>query len=94
MKQYYIYILSSKSKTLYIWVTNNLVKRIYEHRYKLARWFTSLYNINRLIHYEIFNDINEAIKREKQLKKWKRSYKIDLINNFNPAWEDLYHKIV
>jgi putative endonuclease len=93
MKQYYIYILSSKSKILYIWVTSDLIKRVYEHKSKLVEWFTNKYNIDSLVYYESYNDIRNALEREKQLKKWKRQYKIDLINSFNPAWQDLYHNI-
>lgn len=94
MKQYYIYILSNKSENLYIWVTSDLVKRTYEHKNKLVEWFTSKYNIDKLVYYEVFNNIILAIEREKQLKKWKRQYKIDLINWFNPAWKDLYLNII
>lgn len=94
MNQYYIYILSNKSENLYIWVTNNLIKRVYEHKNKLVEWFTSKYNIDRLVYYEVYNDIKIAIEREKQLKKWKRHYKLDLINWFNPAWQDLYQTII
>lgn len=94
MKQYYIYILSSNSKVLYIWVTWDLVKRVYEHKNKLTEWFTNKYNVDKLVYYEIFNDIDDALSREKQLKKWKRDYKIDLIKNFNPAWQDLYNNII
>ena len=94
MKQYYVYILWSKSEKLYIWVISNLIKRIYEHKNKLVEWFTEKYNIDRLLYYEVYSDIEEAIKREKQLKKWKRDWKINLINNFNPAWKDLYKSII
>jgi putative endonuclease len=94
MKQYYIYILSSKSEKLYIWVTSNLIKRIYEHKHKLIDSFTSKYNIDRLVYYELYNDINIAINREKQLKNWHREYKVDLINKFNPSWKDLYLDII
>ena len=74
MKQYYIYILSSISEKLYIWVTSDLVKRTCEHKNKTFKWFTEKYNVDRLIYYEVFNNIEEAIKREKQFKKWKRQY--------------------
>ena len=69
MKNYYVYILWSKSEKFYIWVTSDLIKRVYEHKNKLVRWFTEKYNIDRLLYYEIYNDIEESIKREKQLKK-------------------------
>lgn len=94
MNEYYIYILSSKSEKLYIWVTSDLIKRVYEHKNKLTEWFTSKYNIDKLVHYEIYTDIKTAIEREKQLKNWKREYKIELISKTNPAWIDLYHNII
>jgi putative endonuclease len=94
MKEYYIYILSSKSEKLYIWVTSDLIKRVYEHKNKLIEGFTSKYNIDKLVYYEIYNDIKTAIEREKQLKNWKREYKIELINKINPARNDLYNKII
>jgi putative endonuclease len=94
MKQYYIYILSSKSKVLYIWVTSDLIKRVYEHKNKFVEWFTNKYSVDRLVYYENYNNVRNALEREKQLKKWKRQFKIDLINNFNPAWQDLYSDII
>ena len=79
-RQYYVYILSSKKNgTLYIGVTNNLERRLIEHKQKLASVFTSKYDVNRLMYFEIIADINEAIKREKQLKNWNRQWKIELI---------------
>ena len=94
MKEYYVYILSSFKNVLYIWVTWDLIKRIYEHKNKLVKWFTEKYNCNKLVYYEIHNDINEAIKREKQLKKWKREWKINLINKKNNLWRDLYNDLI
>ncbi len=79
---------------LYIGVTSNLVKRIYEHKNKLASGFTSKYNINKLVYFEVFEDINEAIAREKQIKAGSRKKKIDLIINFNLTFKDLYSEIV
>jgi len=79
---------------LYIGVTSNLVKRIYEHKNHLADGFTSKYNIDKLVYYEIFEDIEEAIKREKQLKGGSRQKKIDLIKFKNPEFKDLYNEIV
>ena len=77
MKQYFVYILSSKRNgTLYTGVTSNLVKRIWEHKNKIIKGFTSKYNLDKLIYYEIFNNINDAISREKMIKKWKREDKL------------------
>lgn len=95
MTQYYIYILASKKNgTLYIGMTNNLIKRIYEHKNKLIEGFTSKYNVNNLVYLEITNDVNSAIHREKKLKGWKRKWKIDLIEKTNPNCEDLYNEII
>ena len=93
-KSYYVYILSSNTQTLYVWVTSDLAKRIYEHKSKLIEWFTKKYSIDTLMYFEEYSDIYEALKREKQIKKWKREYKINTINTFNPSWEDLYGKII
>lgn len=94
MKQYYVYILASKKNgTLYIGVTNNLARRVYEHKEGLIEGFTKKYNVKRLVYYEITYDINEAIKREKALKKWLRKWKIELIEKMNPEWKDLYNEI-
>mgnify|MGYP003240616647 CR=1 FL=1 len=89
-KQYYIYILSNYSNsTIYIGVTNNLVKRLYQHQNKLIDGFTSKYNINKLVYYEIYQNIDYAINREKQLKGWSRAKKNALIETLNPTWKDL-----
>jgi putative endonuclease len=94
-KIYYVYILTTKNnKLLYIWVTNNLIRRIYEHKNKLVEWFTAKYNINKLVYYENTNDVNSAIKREKELKWWLRTKKDNLINDFNSDWLDLYDEII
>ena len=91
---YYAYILTNKNKTvLYIGVTNDLKRRVYEHKNKLIKGFSSKYNINSLIYFEIFQNVNEAILREKRLKEWKREWKEGIINEQNPLWEDLYDKI-
>lgn len=93
-EQYYIYVLSSeKNWTLYIWVTNNLLRRIYEHKNNLVEWFTKKYWIKNLVYYEIFDDIKNAIEREKFLKWKNRKYKIKLIEKNNWKWEDLYDVI-
>ncbi|NCO88421.1 endonuclease [Candidatus Roizmanbacteria bacterium CG_4_10_14_0_2_um_filter_36_35] len=89
MNSYYIYILTNKSNTLYIGVTNNLQKRLYEHKNKLVEGFTKKYNLDKLIYFETYQDINEAIKREKQIKGWIRKRKIELIKSKNPTFEDL-----
>ncbi len=89
-KQYYVYVLTNKSnKVLYVGVTNNLRRRIFEHKNKLVEGFSKKYNLNKLVYYEVTNDVKSAIKREKQLKNWHREWKINLINQYNPGWEDL-----
>ena len=94
MAQYYVYILSNKNYgTLYIGVTNDLVRRIHEHKNKLFKGFTSKYNISNLVYYEETEDIYSALSREKQLKNWKRQWKIQLIEQFNPTWKDLYSEL-
>jgi putative endonuclease len=95
MKSYYVYILASKKNgTLYTGVTNDLLKRIYEHKNNVVEGFTKEYNVHNLVYYEEHNDIKEAILREKQIKKWKRQWKIELIEKQNPNWKDLYEKIL
>ncbi len=92
MKNYnfYVYILTNKwNKVLYIGLTNNLKRRTEEHKNKLKKGFTSKYNVDKLVYFEHFKYINDAIKREKRLKKWKRDWKNELINKVNPAWRDL-----
>ena len=89
MKQFYVYILTSSSGTLYTGMTNNLERRIYQHKNKLVDGFTKKYNITRLAYFETFSDVRDAIAREKQIKAWRRSKKIDLIESSNPKWEDL-----
>ena len=94
MKKYFIYILASKPNgTLYIGVTSDLVKRVYEHKMKLEDGFTKKYDVDMLVYYEAADDIRSAITREKQLKKWKREWKIELIEKANPKWKDLYGDI-
>ncbi len=89
MHQYYVYFMTNGARTLYIGVTNDLTRRVYEHQHKLADGFTKKYNITMLVHYEVTTDVQSAIAREKQLKGWRRSKKIDLIESSNPAWVDL-----
>ena len=87
--QYYIYILRSTSGVFYIGVTNNLVKRVWEHKNKVVKGFTQKYNIDKLIYYEIYNDVETAILREKQLKNWNREKKIRLISKMNSKLEEI-----
>ena len=89
MKTYYVYILASASRTLYTGMTNNLERRVYHHRTKLHEGFTARYNVNRLLYFEVFNDVLVAIKREKQIKGWTRTKKIALIESVNRDWKDL-----
>lgn len=92
---YYVYIMaSSKYGTLYTGVTNDLVKRVYEHKIHMADSFTKKYGIKMLVYFEETEDINAAIEREKALKKWNREWKIRIIESKNPGWEDLYYDIV
>ncbi|MAG11763.1 MAG: GIY-YIG nuclease [Parcubacteria group bacterium] len=91
MNKYYVYIVASKRNgTLYIGVTNDVMRRAYEHREKMVQGFTAQYNVTRLVYFEKYDDIENAIKREKILKEWRRSWKIRLIEKMNPEWNDLY----
>ncbi len=93
-KQYYVYVMTNKlDRVLYTGVTNDLEKRVHEHKSKLIKGFTEKYNVNKLIYYEIFDEINDAIEREKQIKKGRRQKKIDLISKMNPSWNDLSIKL-
>jgi putative endonuclease len=89
---YYVYIVTNRSRTLYTGVTNNLVRRAWQHKKKLLPGFTRAYNIDRLVYYESFGDIRAAIQREKQIKGWLRAKKIALIESENPQWLDLTPK--
>ena len=94
-KNYYVYILASKRNgTLYIGVTSDLVKRIWQHKEKLADGFTKKYGVDRLVYFEQFRDPENAIKREKRLKKYRRKWKLELIKRKNPEWKDLYYDII
>jgi putative endonuclease len=91
---FYVYILASRiGGTLYIGVTNDLIRRVAEHRLKQARSFTKKYAVDRLVYFERFDDAENAIKREKRLKKYNRAWKIRLIEELNPNWDDLYASI-
>jgi len=88
---YYVYILASKiGGTLYIGVTNDLVRRIFEHKSDFVDGFTKKYGVKRLVYFEQYDDIENAIRREKRLKQWNRAWKIRLIESVNPNWDDLY----
>ena len=93
-KQYYVYIMTSNRNTvLYVGVTSDLIRRVYEHKEKLADGFTKKYNIIKLVYYEIFKDIENAILREKQIKAGSRQKKVQLINGTNREWRDLYDEL-
>jgi putative endonuclease len=92
---YYVYILASKPRgTLYIGVTNDLIRRIYEHKAGVVQGFTKSYGVHRLVYFEISESVESAITREKRLKKWPRDWKINAIERENPHWDDLYPSIV
>ena len=86
---YFVYIVASLSRTLYIGITNDLVRRVHEHKTKKLPGFTVSYNVNRLMYFEEFGEVAAAIAREKQLKRWRRDKKIWLIESVNPSWSDL-----
>ncbi len=89
MAEYYVYILTNRSGTLYVGVTNDLLRRLYEHKHKLIPGFTKCYNIDRLVYYEHTPDVRAAIAREKQIKRWRREKKVVLIESKNRDWHDL-----
>ena len=89
MNQYWVYIATNLPRTLYTGVTNNLVRRMYEHKNRLVPGFTSKYRINRLVYFEVTSDVRSAIAREKQIKAWRREKKVQLIQSVNPEWRDL-----
>lgn len=95
LHNYYVYILTNeKRKVLYTGMTNNLERRVYEHEYRLIPGFTKKYNCHYLIYFEHFNYVNDAINREKQIKRWRREKKIYLINEFNPEWRFLNNEVL
>jgi putative endonuclease len=95
MKKSYVYLLTNKSNTvIYIGVTSDLLKRLYQHKNKTHKGFTSKYNCDKLVYFEEFSDINQAIVREKQLKSGNRKTKEELINSINPNWNDLYDAFI
>jgi putative endonuclease len=89
LRSYWVYILTNRTRTLYLGVTNDLERRLYEHENHLTPGFTSRYAINRLVYAEEFDDVTAAIEREKEIKKWRRSMKVALIESVNPKWRDL-----
>jgi putative endonuclease len=95
MKHYYVYILASgKNGTLYVGMTGDLIKRVYQHKNNLVEGFTQKYNIHDLVYYEQGTDVSKVIRRETQLKRWKRAWKIRLIEEANPGWNDLYPSLL
>ena len=94
MKQYYVYFTTNKNNNvIYVAVTGNLLQRIYQHKNKIFAGFTKKYNVDKLVYYEIYNNIEDAIRREKQLKNWHREWKMRLIEEHNPEFNDLYDNI-
>jgi putative endonuclease len=94
MKTYFVYIMASKKNgTLYLGVTSNLQRRVWQHKSNVHEGFTKKYGVHRLVWYEMTNQIEAAIRREKQMKKWRRQWKIDLIEENNPNWDDLYDEL-
>lgn len=93
-KRGYVYLLASqRNGTLYVGVTSDLIKRVWEHKNDVRDGFTKRYGVHRLVYYEVHEDIREAIRREKRVKKWKRAWKIQLIEQMNPIWRDLYDEL-
>ena len=93
--QFWVYILASRpGGTLYVGVTNNLIRRVYEHRNSLVEGFTRRYGVKKLVYYEQHDTAVSAIQREKNIKHWSREWKIDLIRSMNPEWRDLYNDII
>jgi putative endonuclease len=94
MRQFYVYILASRpGGTLYIGVTNDLIRRVYEHKNGFVEGFTKQYNVHRLVYFEVYNTAYDAIQREKNMKHWPRAWKTKLIARENPTWRDLYEEI-
>lgn len=94
MNESYVYILAScRNGTLYVGSTTNLIKRIWEHKNKIIPGFTEKYNVHRLVYYEVHQNIMEAARRERRLKNWCRQWKMNIIEQFNPMWRDLYEEI-
>jgi len=94
LRHYYVYIMANNRPTIYVGVTNSIERRSVEHRYAFEDGFTKKYKLSKLVYFEHFYDIKEAIIREKQLKHWNRSWKLNLIHQMNPKFEDLYDKLI
>jgi len=95
MSTHYVYILANKRNgTLYVGVTNDLIRRVYEHRNDFVQGFTRKYGVHRLVYFEQCEDFDSALQREKRIKEWKRKWKVELIETGNPEWKDLYEEIV
>ena len=94
MGEYYVYIISSKSRAIYTGVTSNLIERVSQHKEGTPESFTRRYNIKRLVYYETYGEVTDAIAREKQIKGWKRFKKVELIESVNPNWVDLGRSLV
>jgi len=95
MPDSYVYIMSNhRRRVLYIGVTSDLVKRVYEHKAEITKGFTTRYHLYSLVYYEVYCDILIAIEREKRLKRWRREWKVELIESVNPEWGDLYPRII
>lgn len=93
-ERFYVYILANQRRTvLYIGMTSDLPKRVYEHKHKLVKGFTERYNVDRLVYFEVLESAEEAVKRERNMKEWKREWKEKRILEFNPEWRDLYDEI-
>lgn len=93
--QYFVYILAkARNSTFYVGVTNDLLRRVYEHKEGIIAGFTKKYGIKMLVYYEVHRDIKEAIRREKAIKRWTRSFKMNAIERMNPNWKDLYYELV
>jgi putative endonuclease len=93
-KPMYIYFITNwTNEVIYTGVTNNLQRRVYEHKYKIIKGFSNSYKLSKLVYYEVFDDAENAILREKQIKKWRRDKKDVLVNKMNPDWEDLYETL-
>jgi putative endonuclease len=94
-KQFYVYILASKPNgTLYTGVTSNLIQRVWQHKHDVIQGFTRKYNVKTLVYYEVHENAESALKREKRIKRWRRAWKLGLIENSNPEWRDLYEDIL
>lgn len=95
MKQYYVYIMANKRNgTLYTGITSNLARRIWEHKNKIVEGFTKRYGVSTLVYCETFNTADDAIEREKIIKRWKRHWKLKMIEQVNPNWTDLYNELI